>query len=64
METGSINSPVRRGMAAVFYEPADIPADAENAQSDNNLNTKVVENGRLVIIKNGVRYNALGQIVK
>jgi hypothetical protein len=26
--------------------------------------TKYIENGQLVILKNGVRYNALGQVIK
>lgn len=36
----------------------------ENAQNSDIRSQKVVENGQLVIIKNGVRYNAQGQIVK
>lgn len=36
----------------------------ENVQSDNVQSTKVIENGVLYIEKNGVRYNAQGQIVK
>ena len=33
-------------------------------QGDNVQSTKVLENGVLYIIKNGVRYNAQGQAVK
>ena len=36
----------------------------ENVQSDKVQCTKVLENGVLYIIKNGVRYDAQGQIVK
>ena len=36
----------------------------ENASADNDGSQKRMENGRLVVIKNGVRYNAQGQIVK
>ncbi len=36
----------------------------ENAQSDKVQTTKVLQNGQLFIIKNGVKYNAQGQIVK
>ena len=36
----------------------------ENVQGNDVQCTKVIENGVLVIIKNGVRYNAQGQIVK
>ena len=35
-----------------------------NVQRDNVQCTKVIENGVLYIIKNGVRYNAQGQVVK
>lgn len=36
----------------------------DNAQGDKVQSTKVIENGVLFIIKNGVKYNAMGQIVK
>ena len=36
----------------------------DHVSSDQVQSTKVIENGQLVIIKNGVRYNAQGQIVK
>ena len=36
----------------------------EDVQGDNVQSTKVIENGVLYIIKNGVRYNAQGQVVK
>ena len=36
----------------------------ENVQGDNVQSTKVIENGVLYIIKNGVKYNAQGQVVK
>jgi hypothetical protein len=36
----------------------------ENVQGDNVQSTKVIENGVLYIIKNGVKYNAMGQEVK
>lgn len=35
----------------------------DNIEANENV-LKVVENGQLIIIKNGVRFNALGQIVK
>jgi len=35
----------------------------ENVQGDNVQSTKVIENGVLYIIKNGVKYNAMGQPV-
>ena len=36
----------------------------ENVQGDNVQSTKVIENGVLYIIKNGVKYNAQGQVIK
>lgn len=42
-----------------------MPTDVETVTSDGlQVTEKVIENGQLVIIKNGVRYNAQGQIVK
>ena len=40
-----------------------MPTALENVQ-EAAQSTKVIENGVLYIIKNGVRYNAQGQIVK
>lgn len=36
----------------------------EDVHNDNVQSTKVLENGQLYILKNGVKYNAQGQIVK
>ena len=60
----SAGMPVRRGMPAHIGGPAQIPTGVENVQGDNVQSTKVVENGVLYIIKNGVKYNAQGQVVK
>ena len=37
--------------------------DVENVAVDQNI-TKFIENGQLIILKNGVRYNILGAVVK
>jgi hypothetical protein len=42
----------------------DQATGVENVQGDNVQSTKVIENGVLYIIKNGVKYNAMGQEVK
>jgi hypothetical protein len=60
----SAGMPMRRGMPAHIGEPAQVPTGVENVQGDNVQGTKVVENGVLYIIKNGVKYNAQGQVVK
>ncbi|MBO4519103.1 MAG: hypothetical protein J5704_03600 [Paludibacteraceae bacterium] len=39
-------------------KPVD-PTDIDNTDADTKV-TKLIENGKLVIIKNGVRYNVLG----
>lgn len=41
-----------------------MPTDVENAEAAKIESHKVIENGQLFIIKNGVKYNAQGQIVK
>lgn len=41
-----------------------MPTGVENVQGNKVQCTKVMENGELHIIKNGVRYNAQGQMVK
>ncbi len=60
----SAGMPVRRGMPAHIGGPAQILTGVENVQGDNVQGTKLMENGVLYIIKNGVKYNAQGQIVK
>ena len=41
-----------------------MPTAVDNVQGDNVQSTKVIENGQLFIIKNGVKYNAQGKVVK
>ena len=41
-----------------------MPTDVENVEAVKIESRKVIENGQLFIIKNGVKYNAQGQIVK
>lgn len=57
------NAPKYRGMPARIVEGMNVATGVENAQSANQ-STKVIVNGQLIIIKNDVRYNAQGQIVK
>ena len=58
---GGSSAPQR--MRFIFAEE-QTATGVENASVDNDESQKRMENGRLVIIKNGVRYNAQGQIVK
>ena len=57
------NAPKYRGMPARIVEGKNVATGVENAQSANQ-STKVIVNGQLIIIKNDVRYNAQGQVVK
>jgi len=64
LNSGSGNAPLRFGMPARIGRPAYTPTGVENVQSDKVQSTKVIENGQLFILKNGVKYNAQGQVVK
>ena len=59
---GAINSP-RRGMPSRIVFGEKTTTGVENAAVQNGV-VKAIENGQLVIIREGVRYNAAGQIVK
>ena len=50
-------------MRFVFNQEQTVTG-VENVQGDNVQSTKLIENGVLYIIKNGVRYNVQGQMVK
>ena len=52
-----------RRMRFIFAEE-QTATGTENASADNDESQKRMENGVLIVIKNGVRYNAQGQIVK
>jgi hypothetical protein len=58
---GSPNNAPRR-MRFVF-EQEQVATGVENVQG-NAQSTKVLENGQLIIIRNGVEYNVNGQMVK
>ena len=57
---GSSSAP--RRMRFIFAEEQNTTA-LDNAETDN-MSVKVIENGQLVIIRNGVRYNAAGQVIE
>ena len=61
----SAGMPVRRGMPAHIGGPAQIPTGVDQISQEPMANSqKLMENGVLYIIKNGVKYNAQGQVVK
>jgi len=57
--SGAPNQAPKR-MPFIFNQATGV----ENVQGDKVQSTKVIENGVLYIIKNGVKYNAQGQVVK
>ena len=61
---GGAGAPIRRGMQARIVERENAPTAVDFINSDEIKLNKTIENGMLVIEKNGVRYNAQGQIVK
>lgn len=61
--TGGKAGAPRKGMPARIVERQNAPTAVDNA-TNNAQYTKRVENGQLVIERNGVRYNAAGQVVK
>jgi len=56
--SGSLQAP--RRMPFIF----DAATGVENVQGDKIQSTKIIENGQVIIIRNGVRYNAAGQTIK
>jgi hypothetical protein len=61
LEVNAINSfnlPIH-----IVYEADPVGSAIENVTVDTNAN-KVIENGQLFIMKNGVKYSVLGTVVK
>ena len=54
----------RHAPARLVIAAPKTPTAVENVQGNNVQSTKVIENGQLFIIKNGVKYNAQGKVVK
>lgn len=61
--SGSGGAAPKRGMPARIIEVEKMPTAIENAAVDGEYN-KMIQDGQLIVIKNGVKYNAQGQIVK
>jgi hypothetical protein len=56
------NSPIRQGMPARIVERQQMPTGFENLNSDIQ-SLKFIENGRVVILRNGVKYTIQGQVI-
>ena len=52
------------GRMRFVFEQEQTATGVENVQGDKVQSTKILENGVLYIIKNGVKYNAQGQTIK
>jgi hypothetical protein len=61
--SASSGAPLRYGMRARIVEHEETATAVENIQN-NVQSTKVLENDHVVIIRNGVKYNVQGQIIK
>lgn len=58
---GSYGAPAKKLRVQVGHK---VPTALDEVQTSNFNNTKRIENGQLVIIRDGVKYNVQGQIVK
>ena len=58
-ESGSQAAPIR-----FLFRHEDTATSFENVQTDNDLCTKILRNGQLIIIRDGKEYNAQGIIIK
>ncbi|MBQ7191269.1 MAG: hypothetical protein IJS00_00150 [Paludibacteraceae bacterium] len=58
---GGSSSPIRRGMPARIVESSQTPTSlTTDMLNETNSSRKVIENGQVVIIRNGVRYSLIG----
>lgn len=64
MSDYDLAQPVNGRRRLMGIDRPGMPTDLENAEAVKIESRKVIENGQLFIIKNGVKYNAQGQIVK
>lgn len=60
--TGGNNAPIRHGMRARIIKQEEVATGVENVML-NAQTLKLIENGNVVIIRNGVKYNIQGQVI-
>ena len=60
--SGGASAPVRRGMSARIVERHNTPTGVEHNTYKANVQKHIVA-GQVVIVRDGVQYNALGQII-
>lgn len=57
-------SQIKRGMRARIVMKEEVATGIEDVQGSDVQSTKVLENNQVLIIRNGVKYNLQGQVVK
>ena len=57
-------SPVRQGMPARIVLQEQVTTGVESVRKDGEQSAKVFEKGQFLIIREGVRYNMMGQLVR
>ena len=62
--SGGSGAPMRRGMPAKLVIRENAPTGVESIQDSEVSSQKVLRDGQLIIIRNGVEYNANGSIIK
>ena len=55
------SAPVKQGTPARLSIHPNVPTSVATTEEQRTTPVKIIENGQLVIIRNGVRYNAAGQ---
>lgn len=59
---GSSQAPIRHGMAARIVQKTDMTTSATTITQQSYVQ-KYVSNGQMVIVRDGIQYNALGQMI-
>ncbi len=62
--TATSNPRLSRGMSIRLVEYQDTPTDVQNINADRNNTLKLLQNGQLIIIRDGKQYNAMGQVIE
>ncbi len=61
---GANNAPIYNGMPARIVKQESSATDIDNIYGNDVKSIKLLENNQVVIIRNGVKYNVQGQVIK
>ena len=64
VKTSGSHMPIRRGMRARIVKEEQVATGVEDVQGNSVQSTKLLENNQVIIIRNGVKYNLQGQVIK